>query len=629
MGLLPAALSIRGGSIRFHGEELIRANEARLAEIRGQQINFVFQDPLSALDPVMRVGEQVIEPLLLHRVARRASATQRGIATLTDVGIPAAAENFRRFPHQFSGGMRQRAIIASALITRPELIIADEPTTALDVTVQAQILDLFRQLNRERGVALILISHDLGVVGEFCDRLAVMYAGRVVETGNTADVLTRPQHPYTRALLELMPSSRLSRDAPLSAIAGDPPVPDALPSGCPFHPRCNHAVAVCSTAEPALSPVGRSQAACWVAAEAGGFGPVERPLAGTFGRGTAWKPAACGSGDALLWVEDLRCSFPVPSNVPWRRQRRVHALDGVTVSVNSGETLGVVGELGCGKSTLARCILRLIEPDGGRIMFKDRDIATLDTQSMRRLRRHIQPVFQDPYASLNPNWTVRESIAEPLLAQNIGNADLWRRVDETLELVHLGSRYGGRRPHELSGGQRQRVAIARALACKPDLLVADEPLSSLDVSIQAQIINLLREMQTQLGLTIILVSHDLRVVRYISTTIAVMYLGKVVESGPAEEVSSKSRHPYTAALLSAVPKAIGDPAPPSRIMLSGDLPSPLDPPTGCRFRTRCPMAQPLCARQEPSLTRVGSVAVACHFPLDQVAPAERPKLVRQ
>ena len=627
VGLLPAALRVASGSVRFAGEELIGASERRLADIRGRQINFVFQDPMAALDPVMRIGEQVIEPLLLHGLARRGAATQHGIATLTDVGIPTARENFRRFPHQFSGGMRQRAIIASALITSPELIIADEPTTALDVTVQAQILDLFRQLNRERGVALILISHDLGVVGEFCNRLAVMYAGRIVETGQTRDVLTRAQHPYTRALLASMPSRGISRDAPLMAIAGDPPVPGVLPAGCAFHPRCSHAVAICRTAEPALSQVGRSQTACWVAAQEGGFARPERaraamPLA-------ARKPNTRESDDVLLAVEDLRCSFPVPAKLPWRPKRYVRALDGVSVAVNRGQTLGVVGESGCGKSTLVRCILRLIEPDGGRVLFRGRDITTLDPRAMRALRRHIQPVFQDPYASLNPNWTVSESIAEPLLAQSVHGAEVWRRVDECLELVHLGSRYGRRHPHELSGGQRQRVAIARALACSPELLVADEPLSSLDVSIQAQIINLLSEMQDRLNLTIVLVSHDLRVVRYLSSTIAVMYLGKVVEVGDTEELCSRPRHHYTVALLSAVPKGVGDPSQAKRVVLSGDLPSPLDPPSGCRFRTRCPMARPLCASEEPLLAKGTLVQTACHYPLMNGRSMERANGVKQ
>jgi oligopeptide/dipeptide ABC transporter ATP-binding protein len=628
VGLLPAALRIAAGSIRFHGEELTAADERQLADIRGRQIGFVFQDPMAALNPVMRIGEQVIEPLLLHHMARRAAATARGIAALGDVGLPAAPENFRRFPHQFSGGMRQRAIIASALISGPELIIADEPTTALDVTVQAQILDLFRQLNRERGVALILISHDLGVVGEICDRLAVMYAGRIVETGNTKDVLAEPQHPYTRALIESLPPTRLARAVPLRAIAGEPPTSDALPAGCAFHPRCRHAVALCRTADPVLAPVRQGWTACSVAAQAGGFGPVERPPAVAAGPDAQAESGPREDDQALLRVEDLRCSFSIPARLPWRRRRQVRALDGVSVSVNRGETLGIVGESGCGKSTLVRCVLRLMEVHSGRILFRGRDVTALDAAALRSLRRHIQPVFQDPYASLNPNWTVRESIAEPLLAQDVRGAEVRRRVDESLELVHLGSGFGGRRPHELSGGQRQRVAIARALVCKPELLVADEPLSSLDVSIQAQIINLLREMQARLRLTIILVSHDLRIVRYLSTRIAVMYLGKVVESGDAEEVCAHPRHPYTAALLSAVPAAIDDQSRAKRILLVGELPSPLAPPSGCRFRTRCPMAQPLCAAEEPVPAPGSPVQVACHYPLAPSRPAPHAELGR-
>jgi peptide/nickel transport system ATP-binding protein len=613
--LLPSALRVSAGSIWFNGEELTAASAKRLAEIRGRHIGFVFQDPMAALNPVMRIGEQVSEPLPLHHVAYRAEAMRRAVARLQEVGIAAPLESVHRFPHEFSGGMRQRAMIAMALIATPELIIADEPTTALDVTVQAQLLDLFRQLNRDSGVALILISHDLGVVGEFCHRIAVMYAGRIVEVGETKDLISDPQHPYTRALLASMPSTRLARDLPLRAIAGDPATADALPSGCPFHPRCSYRVEKCRTAEPPLLRVRTTFSACWVAQRTEGFGPSPQTLPARLPQ--AESSTIRSTADSMLRVENLRRYFSVAARLPWQRRRELHAVDGVSFTLGRGETLGIVGESGCGKSTVARCILRLIEPDEGRILFRGQDITSLSGNALRAIRRHIQPVFQDPYASLNPRWSVRRIITEPLVAQGVGAASARRRVDETLDLVGLGGGYSMRLPHELSGGQRQRVAIARALACRPDLLVADEPLSSLDLSIQAQVINLLREMQAALGLSILFVSHDLRVVRYLSTTIAVMYLGKIVEFGDTEAVCSRPGHPYTAALLSAVLPAPGDQPPPDRIELAGELPSPLDPPSGCRFRTRCSIARPNCALQEPPLMNRFLTQVACHYPLNQ------------
>ena len=622
VGLLPPGLRVSAGSISFKHEELTRASAGRLAAIRGRHIGFVFQDPTAALDPVMKIGLQVSEPLLLHRLARRAQAEGRAVDGLGEVGIAAPRESSHRFPHEFSGGMRQRAMIATALIAAPELIIADEPTTALDVTVQAQILDLLQRLNRDRGVSLILISHDLDVVGEFCDRIAVMYAGRIVETGTTRDLLSEPQHPYTRALLESMPSKRIVRDTPLQAIPGEPPTPNALPGGCPFHPRCPYVVEQCRRAEPSLLPnragIRAGLSACWVAQRAQGLERPRPPLSTASVSAGVGPTAVRPADDALLRVENLRRFFRVGARLPWQRSREVHAVDGVSLMLGRGETLGIVGESGCGKSTLARCVLRLIEPDEGRIFFRGRELTSLTGNALWAMRRYMQPVFQDPYASLNPRWRVRQIVAEPLSAQGVGSAVARRRVDETLELVGLGPSYGERLPHQLSGGQRQRVAIARAIACRPDLLVTDEPLSSLDASIQAQIVNLLRDMQAQFGLSILFVSHDLRVVRYLSTTIAVMYLGKVVEFGEAEAVCSNPRHPYTAALLSSIPEARSDHAPADRILLRGEAPSPMDPPSGCRFRTRCSFAGPDCELREPSLVDGPVPQVACHYPLREV-----------
>jgi peptide/nickel transport system ATP-binding protein len=611
IGLLPFGLRVTGGSIQFKGEELTTSSSRRLSEIRGRHIGLVFQDPTTALNPIMRIGDQVCEPLQIHRLARHSKALETAEVGLQAVGIPTPNENLSRYPHEFSGGMRQRAVIATALIGRPELIIADEPTTALDVTVQAQILDLFRRLNRERGVALLLISHDLGVVSEFCNRIAVMYAGRIVETGPTEGLLASPQHPYTRALLESIPSARFSRQLALRAISGEPPAGDDLPSGCPFHPRCRDAIDKCASGEPNLKRINATWSACWVAQD-GGLSTIEEPRVAT----KIYRRTPTIDNGPLLQVEDLQCHFPVPGRFPWQRGRKVHAVNGVSLTLDRGQTLGIVGESGCGKSTLARCILRLIPFDHGRVLFRGHDIRELDGDGLRQVRRHMQPVFQDPYASLNPRWPVRAIVAEPLLAQDGISPEVWRRVDETLDLVGLSSRYGRRLPRELSGGQRQRVAIARALVLRPELVVADEPLSSLDVSVQAQIINLLHELQSRLGLSILFISHDLRAVRFLSANIAVMFLGKVVEFGDADAVCTNPLHPYTAALLSAVPTLRGDDARGERVILAGDPPSPLAPPSGCCFRTRCRFAKPECEEREPTLLGYGARGrVACHFAL--------------
>ena len=548
-GLLPSGTSLAGGRVWFKGEDLQAVSRHRLSELRGRDIAMVFQDSLTSLNPVLRIGEQVREPLELHGLAKRSAAEQRAEEGLRTMGIPDARRAAARYPHEFSGGMRQRAMIATALIASPSLIIADEPTTALDVTVQAQILDICRGLVRQSDVGLILISHDLGVMSELATTLAVMYAGRIVEVGAAQAVLTKPQHPYTMALLDSMPSRAGSANGLLNAIPGEPPALDARPSGCPFHPRCPFVEDRCRTEEPALLPVAGSQSACWVAQRA----PLDRRprSVGTItSLASAERPL---SVEPLLRLAGIVKHYPLGGGLPFRARAEVHALDGVSLSLNPGETLGIVGESGCGKSTLARCILRLTEVDAGSIVFDGRDITHLRGEELRHVRRFMQPVFQDPYASLNPRARVADAVAEPLLAHGSSKQDARRRVDEVLELVSLGSRHGDRYPHELSGGQRQRVGIARALALDPKLLVADEPISALDVSIQAQILNLLRDLQRRLGLTLVFISHDIRLVRYMSTNIAVLNVGKVVEYGPAEAVATRPRHPYTQALLSAVP----------------------------------------------------------------------------
>jgi peptide/nickel transport system ATP-binding protein len=614
-GLLPRGAQLSFGAVRFKGEDLRSASAHRLSQLRGREIAMVFQDSLTSLNPVIRVGDQVREPLLLHHLAPASAAQTDAADSLRSVGIPDPVRAMARYPHEFSGGMRQRAMIATALIASPSLIVADEPTTALDVTVQAQILDILKRLNRELGVTLLLISHDLGVMNEVTTTLAVMYAGRIVELGPTRQLLSRPQHPYTKALLESMPRASLAKTENLRAIPGEPPAPGAIPAGCPFHPRCADAEERCLLDEPALVPVDAGwQSACWVA-QRRVLSPVQGAIAAPHAQDAVREPEAVAE-EPLLRVKDVVKHFPVPSGIPFRRGGAVHALDGVSLEVYPGETLGIVGESGCGKSTLARCILRLVDVDSGYIEFQGRDVTRLKGEELRRLRRLMQPVFQDPYASLNPSARIEDAVAEPLLAHGVPKQEAMQRVAEVLDLVGLGARHARRFPHQMSGGQRQRVGIARALALEPQLVVADEPISSLDVSVQAQIINLLRDLQRRLRVTLIFISHDVRLVRHLSTNIAVMFLGKVVEYGPSEEVYLRPRHPYMSALISAV-LTTGPTTDGGRVILAGDPPSPLAPPSGCRFHTRCPRAQEVCSQVEPASEPAGAAHTwACHFPLD-------------
>ena len=637
--LLPNAARATEGAVQFKGEDLLHASPRRLAEIRGKEISMVCQDSLISLNPLMRIGVQVREPLLLHHMAHRRSANSSAEQGLRRLGLPDPARAMRRYPHEFSGGMRQRAMIGTALIASPSLVIADEPTTALDATVQAQIIDIWSRLNRELGVAVILVSHDLGVVSELCDTLAVMYAGRIVEVGPTAVLMAHAKHPYTRALLESMPSAATPRRARLKAIPGEPPVFGAFPAGCPFHPRCLHARDACRSAEPTLDAVGETQVSCWVAQERGTAGIESlagseaamevRPIEAA--ERDATSPAQ--SREEILALTQVTRHYLIPSLWPLLPPNRVHALDDVSLAVCRGETLGVAGESGCGKSTLARCVLRLIDVDQGSIMFRGQDITKTRGEKLRQLRKYMQPVFQDPYGSLNPRTRVKDIVGEPLIAHGVSGEACNRRVAEVLEFVGLGGLYGDCLPHQLSGGQRQRVGIARAIAVNPELIVADEPISALDVSIQAQVLNLFRDLQREFNLTMIFISHDLRVVRHLSTHIAVMFLGKVVEYGPSQEMCQRPMHPYTAALLSCVPEIAEGPGR-RRIVLSGEPPSPSSPPSGCRFRTRCPYADKICAEVVPELRQIhDGRRVACHFPgvsdnLHEVVLSVAPTTVR-
>ncbi|HEX4223531.1 MAG TPA: ABC transporter ATP-binding protein [Pseudonocardiaceae bacterium] len=632
MGLLPERARV-SGSIRLRDRELVGLSDKEFSTIRGRRVAMVFQDPMSALTPVYTVGDQIAEALRAHdRRRSAASARNRAVELLDLVGIPNAAGAAGAFPHEFSGGMRQRVVIAIAIANDPDLIIADEPTTALDVTVQAQVLDVLSTAREVTGAGIILITHDLGVVAGFADRLMVMYAGRAVETGAVQQVYQQPRMPYTLGLLGSVPRLDDDRRRPLVPIAGRPPSLVDLPAGCPFAPRCPLAIDACRTEEPPLVPVEGGQAACIrvdelarrqaeaedIAALAARVYVEETPSEPVLAQA---KPRA--ERDRVLEVRGLAKYFPITKGVFRRQVGEVRAVDGVDLDIVAGETLGLVGESGCGKTTTLLQVLELVKPEKGSISLFGEDVDQLDRAARKRLRRNIQVVFQDPIASLDPRMPVSDIIAEPLRLYDLPAAQVRARVAELLELVGMSPEHAARYPAEFSGGQRQRVSIARALALEPKLVVLDEPVSALDVSVQAGVLNLLAELRERLGLSYLFVSHDLSVIRHVADRIAVMYLGRIVEIGAAGELLDAAAHPYTQALLSAVPI----PDPPTerardRIVLVGDRPDPARPPSGCRFRTRCftyaalPRAQRAkCADVVPELREQGpDHQVACHYP---------------
>ncbi len=786
LGLLSAGNVRRvAGEALLDGIDLLELPENELRRVLGRDVAMIFQDPMSALNPVQRVGDQIAETLRVHDRSLSARAARGRVVELLDlVGVPNPAGRYAEYPHQFSGGMCQRAVIAMAIANEPRVLIADEPTTALDVSVQAQILDVLRVAAAETGAATVLITHDLGVVAEVADRVCVMYAGRVVETGTVHDVFVQPQHPYTAALLTSLP--RLDgATRRLVSIPGQPPDPIRLPRGCAFQPRCpvGSERAVCATERPPLATAGPGLSACHfpteaapllraagsasgsagtdaerAGAERGGAtahgGGTENPRSGetdaAHGGGQDTGPETTGSaqttaggpepghdgahdgagvsaedtglgttgiahaavegiaagqaadGDArdrgaagtdpvgerateteaaavealavepavgesavqlplteadvaepaieephagapvttspteperppepdsparapVLDVREARKGFPIRTGVFARARGWVHAVDGVSFAIRPGRTLGLVGESGCGKSTLARMVLRLIDASGGSIAVEGGDLAAAGRSELRAIRRRVQMVYQDPFASLNPRLSVGDNVAEPLrLAGGYTRAQRRARVLDLFARVGLLPGHVDRFPAEFSGGQRQRVAIARALALQPRLLILDEPVSALDVSVQAQVLNLLADLQAESGMAYLFVSHDLSVVRQVADEVAVMYLGKIVESGPVDRIYGGSRHPYTQLLLASVP--IPDPVgreSRQRAPLGGDVPSPADPPSGCRFRTRCPMAEARCAAEEPEPRLVDGVSTACHH-AERVTPA--------
>ena len=608
---------IVAGSIQFDGRDLVTLPEPEMRELRGRDVAMIFQEPMTSLNPVLPIGLQIMEPLFVHLKMDKAAARARARELLELVGIPDAERRLDMHPHEFSGGMRQRVMIAIGLACNPKLLIADEPTTALDVTIQAQILELMKDLSSRLGIAMVVITHNLGIVARYADRVNVMYAGRIVEHGTAEEVFSRPRHPYTMGLLRAVPRLDKPRDARLYTIEGMPPNLMNPPTGCRFAERCEHRIDACVQYPPVVD-VGRNHtAACHRAAEFEAADRGHPNLRLVRNEGPAARPH---HDDPILNVAGLSKHFHLSrrTGLFGREKVVVKAVDDVSFNVQRGETLGLVGESGCGKTTLGRLILRLEDPTKGSIQFDGRDLGSATPSEMRALRQKIQVIFQDPFSSLNPRMTIGQIIAEPLSVYRLEpNARAVReRVAELLNQVGLYPYMAERYPHELSGGQRQRVGIARALAMKPSLIVCDEPVSALDVSIQGQIINLLEDLQERLGLTYLFIAHDLAVVRHISRRVVVMYLGRVMEIADRDELYAHPAHPYTQALLAAapVPDVVVERARASR-PLQGELPSPLNPPSGCVFRTRCPKATKACAEVVPTPVelRPGHLAACIHL----------------
>ena len=621
----------------------LQKNTKALRQIRGRDVSMIFQEPMRSVHPMMTIGQQITEGILEHEVVDPAEAYDRTLEMLDLVGLPNPAAQMNRYAHELSGGMRQRALIALALVCHPQLLLADEPTTALDVTIQAQILELIRDLRERMRMSVLLITHNMGVVANLADRISVMYLGKIMETGTVEEIFKEPAHPYTHGLLASMPSLFSQPKTRLQSLRGVVPELAMVPRGCVFADRCPHVMPKCDETPPVIELRSDHSAACWLYADVGepsgapavadrpslpgDPAPLDSPprvevvpLAGPEPAPDTVRAAPAGSEVAQLQIESVALHYPILRGLLRRQVGTVRAVDGVDLTIRRGETLGLVGESGCGKTSVGRLVARLVEPTAGHIRFGAggglEEITHISQKEMKRVRRSMGMVFQDPLSSLNARMNIRNIVGEPLMLHQLAKGRaVDDRVGELLEMVGLRAAHQSRFPHAFSGGQRQRIAIARALATEPSFLVADEPVSALDVSVQAQILNLLLTLQQQLNLSMLFIAHDIAVVRHVSDRIAVMYLGKIVELGEARAICVRPVHPYTEALLASIPLPMPG-LETLREMPKGDLPDPANPPAGCRFHTRCPYSQPICEREEPPLQPLAGDADhfgACHF----------------
>ena len=629
--LLPPNGEITAGRLLFKDQDLATLNAEELRQLRGRDLAMIFQDPMTSLNPVFTVGTQIMDVGRAH-LETPATSTElqhQAITNLGQVGIPDAGQRIDDFPHQFSGGMRQRIMVAMALSSKPALLIADESTSSLDVTLEAQILELLKNLRRSYQTAILFISHDLGVIAQLCDRVIVMYAGRIVEQGDVLSVFENPRHPYAQALLASVPSRRHHGER-LANIPGLVPSLSALPSGCKFVDRCPYAQAVCHQTEPRYLPLDDQHVRCHIYDPESGYETrpqtqIQAPFSPAnevvLSIPEQAQPAPTDDGrqnGALIKLNNASTYFYDHQNLIdqllRRRRGTVRAVDEVSLEIRRGEVIGLVGESGSGKTTLGKTILQLAPLTSGQIFYDDQDITHMEAAELRRLRRQMQMIFQDPYSSLSPRSRVAYLLTEPYKIHKIPPAERYTAT-ELLGMVGLSDEQATKYPHELSGGQARRVGIARALALQPEFLVADEPTSGLDVSVAASILNLMKDLAKQLRLTYLIITHNLNIVGYISDRVAVMYLGNLVEVGATQQIFERPTHPYTLALLSA----ISEPDPrqkrsDQRLLLADEIPSPKNPPPGCRFHTRCPFAEERCRTEVPPLEEIeAGHRVACHF----------------
>lgn len=603
------ASRIVSGEVLLDGQNLLPFSEDEMEAIRGRRISMIFQEPQSSLNPVLSVGQQIAEVLTWHFEMDKEAIYQRSMELLKAVGIPDPAQRIKEYPHQLSGGMKQRVMIAIALAGEPELLIADEPTTALDVTIQAQILDLLKDIQRKTGMAILLITHDLGVVAQMADHVAVMYAGQIVETASREQFFNDTRHPYTRKLFEALPSDQ-KREQKLTVIKGSVPPLNQPFNCCRFADRCDFAWQHCHDVEPRWLEDNEHGVRCHLFDPGVDAEQIKSEIRISSSRLSEVVPA----DKALLDVNRLKVHFPIKKGILQRTVGHVKAVDDISLSLRPAETLALVGESGCGKTTVGKGILQLVPVTEGQVKYGGKQMTRMSEHELKEARSSMQIIFQDPFSSMNPRMTITQVIEEGMLGSSIKDpAVKTQKVDELLERVGLRPDIKYRYPHEFSGGQRQRICIARALAAEPEVIICDEPTSALDVSVQAQILNLLRDIQHEFGLSYLFITHNIAVVDYLAHRVAVMYLGRIVEEGRRDEVLNSPKHPYTQALLAAVPR-IDTTGERETIRLEGELPSPANPPQGCHFHQRCPHVMPRCREQYPDLTQLShSHTVKCYL----------------